>query len=267
VDAAIGGIAGLAGGLLGVGGGFVMAPLQATWAHREQHRISGTSLAALIPISFVGAAVYYIGRGVPQIDLPVAFFLVVGSAGGAYAGARMAPRVSERALKILMAGLLAVVGVKELYDGLLGTVATLHTTGGSLDLARYLLIAVTGLVIGILSGLTGVGGGILMVPAMVLGFGIGQRIAQGTSLLAILPTSAIGAVTHYRLGNVDLRAAGWIATAGVPAAAVGALVAQWLPERLLAVLFGLFLVVAALVVWPRRKAAPVSRPGDVRWPI
>jgi uncharacterized membrane protein YfcA len=257
----------MAGGLLGVGGGFVMAPLQATWAHREQHRISGTSLAAVIPISLAGAAVYYIGRGVPQVDLPVALFLVVGAAGGAYAGARAAPRLSERALKMLMAGLLAVIGVKELHDAVLGTVATIHTSGGSLDLTRYVLIALIGLLIGFLSGLTGVGGGILMVPAMVLGFGIAQRIAQGTSLLAILPTAAIGAVTHYRQGNVDVRAAGWMATAGVPAVSMGALIAQWLPERLLGVLFGLFLMVGAFVVWPRRKEALVSPPGDVRWPI
>lgn len=260
MDAAIGGIAGLSSGLLGVGGGFVMAPLQAIWAHREQHRISGTSLAAVIPISLVGAAVYYIGRGVPQVDVPVAFFLVLGSAGGAYAGARAAPRISERGLKMLLAGLLAVVGLMELHDAVLGTVVTLHAPAGSFDVTRYLLIAVTGLVIGTLSGLTGVGGGILMVPAMVLGFGIGQRIAQGTSLLAILPTAAVGAMTHYRRGNVDVRSAGWIAASGVPAAIVGALLAQWLPERLLAVLFGLFLVVAALYVWPRRKE-PASQPA------
>ena len=236
------------------------------WTRTEQHRISGTSLAAVIPISLVGAAVYYVGRGVPQIDVPVAVFLILGSMGGAYVGARAAPRISERALKMLLAALLVVVGAKELHDGLLGTVATLHTSGGSLDMTRYVLIAVTGLLIGILSGLTGVGGGILIVPALVLAFGIGQRLSQGTSLVVILPTAAVGAVTHYRRGNVDLPSAGWIAAAGVPAAIVGALLAQWLPERLLAALFGLFLIVGAFQVWPRRKAEPVSGPGDARWP-
>jgi uncharacterized protein len=250
-----------------VGGGFVMAPLQAIWTHTEQHRISGTSLAAVIPISLVGAAVYYVGRGRPQVDLPVAFFLVVGSACGAYAGARAAPRISERALKTLLTVLLVVIGVLELYGGVFGAVATLNAAGASPDPVRYALIAVTGLVIGILSGLTGVGGGILMVPAMVLGFGIGQRVAQGTSLLAVLPTAAIGAATHYRLGNVDVRSAGWIASAGVPAAIIGAILAQFLPERLLATLFGLFLLAAAIRVWPRRSGPPVSRRDDVRWPI
>ncbi len=230
-----------------------MVPLQVIWTRTEQHRASGTSLAAIIPIALVGAAVYYLGRGGPQMNLPVAFFLVVGSAGGAYIGAHVAPRISERALKMLVAVLLAVVGVKELHDAVLGGAATLQTSAGSLDWSRYLLIAVAGLVIGILSGLTGVGGGIFMVPAMVLGFGLGERVAQGTSLLAVLPTAAVGAVTHYRHGNVDLRSAGWIGAAGAPAALAGAAAAQWLPERLLVALFGLFLVAAAVRMWPRRK--------------
>jgi uncharacterized membrane protein YfcA len=56
VHAAIGAIAGLAGGLLGVGGGFVMVPLQVIWAGFDQHKASGTSLAAILPIGLVAAA-------------------------------------------------------------------------------------------------------------------------------------------------------------------------------------------------------------------
>ena len=61
IDAAIGVIGGLAGGLLGVGGGFVMVPLQVIWARRSQHRATGTSLAAILPIAIVAAATKYIG--------------------------------------------------------------------------------------------------------------------------------------------------------------------------------------------------------------
>jgi uncharacterized membrane protein YfcA len=250
--------------LLGVGGGFLMVPLLAVWTRTEQHRITGTSLAAVIPIALVGATVYYIGRGGPQIDGPVAFFLVLGSAGGAFVGARASPRISERALKMIVAGLLAVVGVKELYDVLLGGAPVLPAAAGGQDVTRYLLLALTGLVIGILSGLTGVGGGIFMVPAMVVGFGIGERIAQGTSLVAILPTAVVGAVTHYRHGNVDVRSAGWIAALGVPTAIAGAILAQWLPERLLAGLFGLFLVGGAIRIWPRQDGGSVSGSGGAR---
>ncbi len=231
-----------------------MVPLQVIWARTDQRRASGTSLAAILPIALVGVTVYYFGRGIPQVNLPVAFFLVLGSAGGAYAGARAAPRISERVLKIVVAVLLLGVGVKELYDAALGGATALQSAvAGNLSPVQYLLITISGLAIGILSGLTGVGGGVFMVPVMVLGFGIAQRVAQGTSLLAILPTAAVGAFTHYRQGDVDVRSAGWIAVAGVPAALLGAVLAQWLPQRILLGLFGLFLVLASTQIWPRRK--------------
>ena len=109
-----------------------------------------------------------------------------------------------------------------------------------------------------LSGLTGVGGGVFIVPTLVLGFGLTQRVAQGTSLLAILPTAAVGALTHQRHGNVDIRAAGWIDVAGVPAALIGAALALWLPVRVLAGLFGLFLLFAAFRTWPRHRPTPTQ---------
>ncbi len=109
------------------------------------------------------------------------------------------------------------------------------------------------------SGVTGVGGGILIVPLLGLGFGIGQRVAQGTSLVAVLPTAAIGALTHYRGGNVDLRAAMWMGGVGAPAAIIGAALALWLPQRALGGLFGIFLLVAATRTWPGRGRGEEAR--------
>jgi uncharacterized protein len=239
--------------LLGVGGGFLLVPLQVMWSGTDQRRSSGTSLAAILPIALVGAGIYYFGKGTPQVDLRVAFFLVLGSVVGAFLGAHLSRRVPENALKMLVAVLLAVVGLKELHDVVLGGSAVAGSEVGALGLGHYLLVTLSGLLIGVLSGLTGVGGGVFIVPTLVLGFGLAQRVAQGTSLVAILPTAAVGAVTHYRHGNVDLRAAGWIAFAGVPAALVGAALALWLPVRVLAGLFGLFLIFAAVRTWPRRR--------------
>lgn len=235
-----------------------MVPLQVMWSRTSQRRASGTSLTAILPIALVGAVVYYFGKGKPQVDLVVALFLIMGSVVGAFAGAHASRRVPERALKILVAVMLFAVGVKEIHDALVGASAALSgQVGGRLDLAQYLLITVAGFVIGVLSGLTGVGGGVFLVPTMALGFGIAQRVAQGTSLVAILPTAAVGAITHFRHGNVDLRSASWIAAAGVPASLVGAALALWLPERILLGLFGLFLVFAAFRTWPRRSKLAV----------
>jgi len=261
IDAAIGGIGGLAGGLLGVGGGFLMVPLQVIWSGSDQHRANGTSLAAILPIAVVAAARYYFGPGTPQVDLTVAFLLAVGGTVGALAGALAARRISDTALKVIVAIVLVLVGIKEVYDAVVGTAPHLVGTPVRLQEARdFAIIAAGGLVVGVVSGLTGVGGGILVVPFLALGFGMGQRLAQGTSLLAILPTATIGALTYYRSGDLDVRASAWMGAAGVPAALVGASLALWLPQRALGALFGVFLLFAAARIWPLGSPPPGELP-------
>jgi hypothetical protein len=139
--------------------------------------------------------VYNFGRSSPQTDLVVAFFLAVGGIVGAFLGSMAARRISDRVLSMIFAILLVAVGLKEVYDAFGGAAPQLvGTVVRTLSLRDYALISVGGVVVGIASGLTGVGGGTLIVPLLGLGFGIGQRVAQGTSLVALLPTSAIGAL-------------------------------------------------------------------------
>jgi uncharacterized membrane protein YfcA len=123
---------------------------------------------------------------------------------------------------------------------------------------RDLLTVLAGLLVGVASGILGVGGGILLVPVMTIAFGLPQHLAQGTSLAAIIPTSAVGAVTHDRRGNVLRRAALYMALGGVAGAAVGALIALRLPREVLARAFALMLLFAAYRLWPR-KAETVSQ--------
>lgn len=252
-DLTIGGAAGLAGGLLGVGGGFLMVPLQVLWTKTTQRRASGTSLAAIVPIGIVGACVYYFGGHAHQLDLPVAAFVMIGSSAGALFGAGIASRVPERALKMLVVALLVVAAFSEARDAIFSGSAVVDTASGSaIGPTGDVMLVLSGAVIGTISGLTGVGGGVLLVPTLVFGFGIGQRVAQGTSLLAILPTAGVGAVVHQRHGELDARAAGWMSLGGVPGALAGAVLALWLPQRVLAGLFSLLLAAMAVRMWPRR---------------
>ncbi len=251
VEGAIGALAGVAAGLLGVGGGFVIVPLLTLWSGMDQRRASGTSLAAILPIAVVGGAVYYF-RNPPELDVAVAAALIVGSAAGAAAGSLAARRVPQRALERLVAILLAAVGLYEVVLAVTGTsLISAGATRSGFGVEQYVLLFLGGLVIGALSGLAGVGGGIFIVPMLVLGFGVSQRVAQGTSLVAILPTAAVGAWVHHREGDVALGAAATIAAIGAPAAVVGATLAYWLPQHALVGLFGAFLVVAATQMWPR----------------
>ena len=118
---------------------------------------------------------------------------------------------------------------------------------------RDALAILTGLLTGVLAGVMGIGGGILLVPIMVLGFGFGQNTAQGTSLAAIVPTSIVGAYTSDRAHNVDRGAAVWVSIGGLVGALAGALVAARLPRELLVRLFGVLLVYSAYRIWAGRR--------------
>ena len=120
-----------------------------------------------------------------------------------------------------------------------------------MNLLRDGLAILSGLFVGIASGILGVGGGVFLVPIMTIGFGIKQHVAQGTSLAAIIPTSVVGAATHARGGSLNHRAAAWIGSGSVVGAIAGALLAIHIPREWLARAFGLVLLYAAYRMWPR----------------
>jgi uncharacterized membrane protein YfcA len=113
-----------------------------------------------------------------------------------------------------------------------------------------ILVGLLGLVAGVVSGLFGVGGGILFVPALTLGLGLTQLHAEATSLLAIIPTAVAGAAQQHAYGNVRWRAAIVIGIAAAGGVEAGAQIAESLPEHVLKLVFAiLILLVAAQIVW------------------
>jgi uncharacterized protein len=110
-----------------------------------------------------------------------------------------------------------------------------------------------GLVAGALSGLFGVGGGVLFVPTLTLTLGLSQIHAEATSLLAILPTVAVGAWRQERYGNVRWRPGLILGLAGIAGVAGGGFLAESLPEHALRRLFAVVLLANAVqVVWRAR---------------
>jgi uncharacterized membrane protein YfcA len=121
----------------------------------------------------------------------------------------------------------------------------------------WILAAVLGFVGGVLSGLFGVGGGILFVPVLVLVLGLTQVHAEATSLLAILPTVIAGAWQQHRYGNVDWRAALLVGLGSIAGVEGGVQLAKALPEDVLRRLFAVFmLVVAANLAWRAWRNEP-----------
>lgn len=248
--------AGSAGGLFGVGGGIVMVPILTGVLGLTQHRAHGTSLAVIGFAAVVSLVVYGSHGNVAWLAAAV---IAAGSLFTARFGARLAARTSPRGLIRAFAVFLVLVAVRLL----IGLPEAKHEALalGPLGLAAGLAL---GLVVGIFSGYFGVGGGILIVPALTLLTGMPQQLAQGTSLAVILVTAPAGAVEHARHGNV----VGELVPALAIGAAVGGPLAAWLaqglPHAALARGFALFMLANAVWTWIKadRDAAKRRARGE-----
>ena len=104
-----------------------------------------------------------------------------------------------------------------------------------------MLIWIIGLLMGILSGLA-IGGGTLLVPALVFLVGTKQHVAQGVSLAVFIPTAIVAIITHARQGNVKFKLALYLIAGSVFGAVGGSLLASRLDAELLRKIFGFFLI-------------------------
>jgi len=110
-----------------------------------------------------------------------------------------------------------------------------------------LLLLLTGLAAGILSGLVGLGGGVLLIPALIFGFHLDQHMAQGTTLaLMVPPIGLLAAWTYYRNGHVDVRIAALICVGFFFGGLIGAKFATAINAATLKKMFGFALLVTAV---------------------
>ena len=190
----IGLITGTFGGLIGIGGGLIMIPLMVEVLKLSQHKAHGTSLVALV-FTGLGGAITYAVNG--TIDIQAAILLALTAMCTAPLGARYINALPGWKLKKYFGFFLifcaAVLLLKPYLSDIIGPAS---------GYTKTFIFLITGAFTGFLSGMMGVGGGTIMVPVMVILTGFTQHVAQGTSLLVMVPTGAIGAFTHWRMGNV-----------------------------------------------------------------
>lgn len=114
---------------------------------------------------------------------------------------------------------------------------------------NILLCLILGLIAGIVSGITGIGGGIIILPALIFVFGFSQHQAQGTTLaLLVPPIDILAAWTYYKQGYVDLKIAAMLCLGFVLGGWLGAKIGTGLSNVILARIFGVLLLVSAIRV-------------------
>lgn len=233
----IGLVAGLMSGMFGVGGGTVIVPLLVLFLHFDQRLAAGTSLAAIVPMATVGVISYAISGAVAWIP---ALILAAAAVVGAQLGTWLLQRLPQNALRWGFVGFLVVV-IVSLFFVIPSREAELLLTGISIA-----GLVVLGMITGILAGLLGVGGGVIVVPALMLLFGTSDLEAKGTSLLMMIPTAVSGTVGNARRHNVDLLAAALVGAAACVTTAFGAIIATRLDPFAANILFAAFLLFIAV---------------------
>jgi uncharacterized membrane protein YfcA len=117
----------------------------------------------------------------------------------------------------------------------------------NMTLQTILILVIIGLASGILSGLVGVGGGIIIVPALVFFMGFSQHQAQGTSLgLLLLPIGILAVINYYKQGYIDLKVVGVMCVAFAIGGWVGSKIALSVSEVLLKKIFAIVLMLIAV---------------------
>ena len=125
----------------------------------------------------------------------------------------------------------------------------------SLHSPMTLIVLLLGLAVGVLVGLLGIGGGVVLVPALVYLLHMDQHLAQGTSLFILLPPVGLGALRQYwKQGQVDLRAGILCAVGMLVGGYLGGMIAIPIASRHLKGLFGCFLILAAFLLWRKPQA-------------
>jgi uncharacterized membrane protein YfcA len=242
----IGLLAGVLSALLGVGGGLIMVPALVFMLRIRQHRAVGTSLAVILPTAAVAVAQYRFGArqvGAPDLHGAIILWLAVGGVIGAVFGAKLAAAIRAKTLRRIFGLFVTASGVWMIARVLM------HAGAGhpvEMNVYHAVQMLLVGVAVGVISGLLGVGGGIVMVPALSLLMGFTQHLAQGTSLAVIIPVSISGVLVHMRRGNVVWPLVGPLALgAGLGAGVMGSLVFK-IQDPALRITFGIFMVLVGI---------------------
>lgn len=229
-------IVGVTLGVLGGGGSILMLPILVYVAGISAQKAVPMSMVVVGGTSLIGAILHaYQG----SFHVKAAVLMAITGMVGSFFGSYLTPLVSQRALMGIFAGLMLIVGLAMVYR------RGESQQGQQCRVIRCLLI---GAIVGVLTGFLGIGGGFMIVPALVLAAGIEPKQAVGASL-AIITLNAVAGV----VGQLQQTAFDWLLTLGFLGLAIvgmlgGLITAKKLPGETLRQAFGWFVVSMALVI-------------------
>jgi uncharacterized membrane protein YfcA len=217
INFGLGAVLGVAGGLLGIGGGLIAIPVLAYLYGMDQHLAQGTALVMIVPNVLVGFFRYHQKH---PVDLRSVLSISVFSMISSYFAAKMATGISAQSLHVAFAVFLILLALYFGYTLEKKTVTSdppRKTPAGTMPPVALPLL---GIVSGGMSGIFTVGGGLVVVPALVSFFGMPQIRAQGMALALVVPAALVALLAYAQDGHVS-----W--SIGLPMALGGILTVSW----------------------------------------
>ncbi len=225
-------------GVFGAGGSAFATPVLALLGVPGVVAVA-SPLPAMLPAAAAGAR-RYLRSG--NLDRRLAVLAVAGGVPGTILGALASTAVGGNRLLILSGVMLLVVGARVLMPDPVS-----HEERSEQRRANTGLVLTAAFAVGLLTGLLANGGGFLLVPLLIVVFGLTTGMAAGTSMVAVAALTLPTLATHWWLGHIDWRLAAVFALGVLPGSMVGASAAQHIPAARARLAFGVLLVVFA--VW------------------
>ncbi|MDP1876472.1 MAG: sulfite exporter TauE/SafE family protein [Actinomycetota bacterium] len=261
-DVAVGIGVGAFSGALGVGGGIILVPFLVLALHMAQKRAQATALVMVAMAAGAGAVRYAIDEAVAWGPAAI---ILVGGLAGAWIGSHVVQRTGDRRLQIVFGIMLLIAGVRLMWPTQVTALAAEDVPALSIVVA--MAYAVSGLAMGLLSALLGIGGGILLVPVLVTAFGFSQHLANGTSLTVMLPIALLGAIRLTKPGLTDWRQGSRFGIGSIVGALAGASLALALSGPFLRWAFAIVLLaVGARMTYVALSPGRTPDPPFGPWP-
>ncbi len=234
---------GISLGLLGSGGSILTVPVLIYLVGEPEKVAIAESLGIVAAISMVGMIPYAIRK---EVDWKSVIFFGIPGMAGTYGGAALSSYLSGNTQLLIF----AVVMI--LAAGMMIKSSGTANPEKKFNVSKYVLIA-EGLVVGVITGLVGVGGGFLIIPALVLVAGLDMRVAVGTSLFIIAAKSSLGFYKYLDVLKSESLDVNWellgiFTVVGIIGSFVGGRVGRYVPQKMLKKGFGYFLVVMGIYI-------------------
>lgn len=252
---ALGIVIGAAAGLIGVGGGEFRIPVLLHVLRLPIKIAAGANMVIGLFVVTLGVIRRWGQHEWGADHITLAGIMVVASVAGSVIGVRQSHRLSTPLLKRIVCGYLLVVGVWMVFESFTHTEHALLSPHG---LPRWILAAVCGFAIALISGALGVAGGEMRIPALLYLFAVPIKEAGTLSLLVSIPTVAGGALTYHRLGHIPNRVlaiAGLMGAGSIIGVLIGASLLPYVDKHTVKGLLGFILLLAtgALLYFRPRK--------------